>query len=548
MSAPFVSWTLSLNGGSRQTLANWSIENPRTSFRSMAEDHFSFNVSGDVRDDCPFEYGDTVILYRNDVVWFSGTVSDTSSHGTPKDSEWSVVCAGPWWQLSRTMYQQPMAGMVGDSCETSTGHTTKVVLFQAESTTAPVTTGQQVRNALNYAISVSAPVLVGSVPDFVSVFFETAQDLTVADVIRRSLQWTPDAVAWFDYSTVPPTFNCAQRSLLTPVSLDLDSASGARVESFNLSSRNDLVPTGVRFNYLGMKRCAEATPVAGCDTPAGGGGTHQVTTITADNAGSPDSPGGLIATVSLAQLTKDTTEPAPTGLAALYRASLSTVNYEGPVVTRERECSGTVRVRNILNISNGATAWASMNATVQEIEEQLNTGVTSIRVGTPSHLGAQDFVTLIQLTRRRALVVNSFPITRAPGTVDTPNCNAALDPDLGKLLNTFAGGAPGILQEAMNQQEASDVVTNNVVNNIHNGGQGNRDSVAGDVADAAGGNGGDNPVGNSITNTVVNNITNNPANAQKVATAVSKTPQFQTKSLDVCKEGTATNVKVFGPP
>ncbi len=443
------------------------------------------------------------------------------------------------------MYQQPLAA-TGADCVVATKMTTKVVLFQNENTTTPVTTGVQVTNALTYARSVGVDIAIGTTLAGITVAFEQGQDLTVADVIRRCLQWTPDAVGWFDYSTASPTFNAQVRASLTGSTVSLDSEP-AVVEKFDIQSRNDLVPSGVRFNYLGTKVCPQTPAVPGCAAPVAGGGDHQVTVVTVDEVGTPDAPGGLIGTVQLAQISATASEPAPAGLAALYWASLKPVGWGGTITTREFQCSGAVRVGRVLNVLGGLSDWTSMNALVQEVEEIISTGETIIRIGPPSHLAPQDFVTLIQMTRRRALVVNGFATTRAPGTPETPNCDASLDPDALKTLNAIAGNAFSAasgMADNGGAQVIADSVTSTIINSPDST---NIDNLTTAITENIGDT--DKPNAEAITNTVVNNIVNNNTPAdQALASAVSKQPAFKPSDLQVCKDGSAATIKVFGPP
>lgn len=94
-------------------------------------------------------------------------------------------------------------------------------------------------------------------------------------------------------------------------------------------------------------------------------------------------------------------EPVPSGLAAALYAALSVLHYEGSVSLVEEECSGRVGVGNKLNLTGGMSAWASMNALVQTITEDFESGRTTIQFGPPAHLGIPDFIELLRLNRTR---------------------------------------------------------------------------------------------------------------------------------------------------
>ncbi|MBX4215884.1 hypothetical protein KW797_02970, partial [Candidatus Parcubacteria bacterium] len=392
-----------------------------------------------------------------------------------------VICSNAWFQLSRTMFQQ-VAMVYNASCARVQESTTKVVLYSDPTTGASITTGAQIQNVITAATTAGITVAPGTLPSFITVPFETVRELTMADAIRRCLQWTPDAVSWFDYSSGVAVFNCQQRAFLTSTTLDL-AEDPPIVEKFTVQKRDDLIPAGVRFNYIGIKSCPPVTP-AGCPAPAAGS-LIQVSTITQDDAGLVSVPGALIGTVDLAQLTDTTTEAAPTGLAGQYYTSLVTPQYQGSVTTREQECAMTLHPGKLLNLASGHTSWASMNAVVQQVANMLLTGETEITFGPPSHLSPQDFVALIQLTRRRALVANAFVASRPPGTDEEPNCVAGQDPDGLKALNTAKGNAA------------------QMADNINKGSDGLQDNIAGNLS---------------------------------------------TKTLDVCQDGVADTIQVYAPP
>lgn len=390
----------------------------------------------------------------------------------------------------------------------------------------------------------------------VSAPFEIAQDLTIADVIRRGMQLSPDAVGWFDYLTVRPTFNCSPRSGLESRGLSVG-IPGSIVQDFDVTSRDDLLPTGVRFNYLGVKSCPKAPAAAGCSQPVGGGGDYLATTVQKDEVGLPDQPGGLISTITLAQTDPGVNEPVPTGLAALYWASLKPVNFSGSVTIREVAPSGQVRVRNTLNLTNANGAWAAMNATVQQIDEELMTGTTKITIGPPGHLSSQDFVTLIQFARRRPLVTNSFPATRAPGTTMTPNCNAGLDADSKKANDWSASNPFGLINGLLNNPAALDAVTTGVTDSIATNpldptDTKNKDkltcSVASNLDVGCTGGGDDGTAAGPAANSIIKAINSDPAKRAALADATKNTPAFQTKTLAACEKGVSVNVKVYGPP
>jgi hypothetical protein len=445
-----VVWTMAATGVSAatKTLAAWSIKNATTNFRSLDNDTFSFTIEEDVFNPPIFNFGDKITLYRNAVCWFQGTITKRVPTGSSRLSEVRYISSGPWYQLSRLIVQVPTAGYIpnggiGTVCGFTTFPLTSIVLYQDPVTGLAISTGQQIFNAILYATEKGVALVPGTTPPFVFVTFLQVEAMTVADIIRRAMQWTPDGVTWFDYTLGVPEFNAQERALLAGVTLDLTPAT-TTITAFELVPRDDMVPTGVRFNYVGIGNCNANIP-PGCYDPTSGlqntgsspiaaQSPSQVMTVLQDAAGNPDIPGGLVGTMALTQLTGTTTEVAPIGLAASYYASLQTVFWDGQVTTREQECTGVLRPGKLLNLTNGNSSWATMNAQIQQVSENLFTGETTAVLGLPGHLMIQDFVTLINITRNRPFTQSGLAAVNTPGTGGA-NCSAGLDPASNAFLN-----------------------------------------------------------------------------------------------------------------
>jgi hypothetical protein len=94
-------------------------------------------------------------------------------------------------------------------------------------------------------------------------------------------------------------------------------------------------------------------------------------------------------------------EPVPTGLAQKLYAALNTLHHEGQISLLYSEVNAPVRVGNVLHVTGGRAAWATMAAQVQQVTESLETGQVQIAVGPPPHLSAGDLVELLRVNRHR---------------------------------------------------------------------------------------------------------------------------------------------------
>jgi len=100
-------------------------------------------------------------------------------------------------------------------------------------------------------------------------------------------------------------------------------------------------------------------------------------------------------------------EPVPVGLAAKLFAALSIVHFEGSLVATDTDCRSDVWPGLVLNLTGGASAWATMRASVQRVDDDVDAGRTSLTFGPPNHLDATDYVTLLRASRRMTMTAKA---------------------------------------------------------------------------------------------------------------------------------------------
>ena len=106
-------------------------------------------------------------------------------------------------------------------------------------------------------------------------------------------------------------------------------------------------------------------------------------------------------------------EPIPTGLAEALRAALSELHFQGTVLLGAAELSGALHPGRRLNVSGSRAEYANMEALIQAVDEDVESGATTVTLGPPEHLGPQDLVELLRVSRTR---VTSYMIsTRVNG-------------------------------------------------------------------------------------------------------------------------------------
>lgn len=130
-------------------------------------------------------------------------------------------------------------------------------------------------------------------------------------------------------------------------------------------------------------------------------------------------------------------QPVPAnGLAAEIYAAHSVLHYEGSITYVQATPDFAISPGNKLNITDGRSEWAAMNAVVQSVQVSVDSGSTTIQFGPPQHLGVADLVQATLPNRKRAMVRSAKAITSASAS----SANAVSCPK-GQVINSgHAGG------------------------------------------------------------------------------------------------------------
>jgi hypothetical protein len=96
-------------------------------------------------------------------------------------------------------------------------------------------------------------------------------------------------------------------------------------------------------------------------------------------------------------------EATPVGLEEAIYNAMSVLHYDGKIVvqTEDGEIDPTLSIGTVINITGMRAEWATMKAQVQNIVHDLSSGLTTIQVGPPKHLGIDDIIEILRLTRFR---------------------------------------------------------------------------------------------------------------------------------------------------
>lgn len=206
-----MSWSLTLAGITR-TAEEWGVEKLSISTGSLVPDLFTFTAvraAFDLDALCPFD-GAVTLIDPEGVTRFVGSrqLNPGAADGQSESQDYTI--AGPWHWLEETDYQQLWFGGT---------YTPHLLLLR--------NIGAEIKTILDFAIANGAGFqYVAAELDALNVFPPTNEisEQKCAAVIIQLLQYAPDVVSWFDYSTSPtPTLHLQRRGSLAAVDLRLAS-------------------------------------------------------------------------------------------------------------------------------------------------------------------------------------------------------------------------------------------------------------------------------------------------------------------------------------
>lgn len=545
-------WTIKYNG-TEKGLAAWGVKNVVRSLVSQGMDTLTFTQpAASATEDPSFAEGQILELFRDGVRWFYGRVEDAAAIGDARYAGLRYTVSGPWWWLEHMGFRQVFKSRTALGQALIDQYTSYCLLgSKVDGTQQSI--AAQIAEAVDYAITQGAPLAFDSVGlPSINPPLRDAWNAPVAEVIRKMIEWAPDIVTWFDYSTTPyPTLKMRRRE--TQIA-DLGVSIGFEddnIQNLEIKARNDLKVPGVIVYYIrtDTENGQIYTIISEDKYPAETEGTEpkallaavnlegtqvtylqgpitcepiaansadwwkrrkpdlalpSITALTIEGATFVDLDGSTIAaplpnemvgmyanwmggnvqemvvqayatyeetilkedgtpakdpvtnlpiknvikrrpiTVNIVATDKATGtynsapggsygEGLPSGLAEVLYKAASVTHYEGRLVIKEDQCSAVVSLGNVLNVTEGRAAWASMNAQIQTVSEEIDSGRTTIVFGPPKHLGPSDYIELLRATRNR--IRYATPSMRSTGV------GAGGSAILGKTLSKQVAGS-----------------------------------------------------------------------------------------------------------
>lgn len=278
---PRTFWTLE-NAGIEKALANsgslpnWGIDDLTASFINQAEDVVELSLGGRRYDAAYlFAFKSQVIIRRDRVAatdgsfsggsqYFAGLVTRPHASASGRSESQGCAIVGPWWYLNERGFEQEYREFAGwidgdpaNGAQYNVKTSNRIFLNQSRphpdgSGLAKITTGAQLAEILTWALkpfvdaSAPPPFQIGSITLAVDPPIDEVKNITCAEAARKMFRWSPDAVAWFDYTTSPPTFHAKRRAELAAFNHDL---SAVKPESISVTPRPDLQRPFVKIIY-----------------------------------------------------------------------------------------------------------------------------------------------------------------------------------------------------------------------------------------------------------------------------------------------------------
>ncbi len=146
-----------------------------------------------------------------------------------------VVVEGPWQWLEKI-------DITSDLTSFSRTDTRPTIIFNEATVTSNITA------LLNRAITLGAPIAIGTIASTFTIPKLQLSMMTCADVLAELMRWVPDCVGWWDYNgSDTPKFNLSRRAGMSATTYTVGTSPLA---DFDLTGRPDMVPSRVEVKYI----------------------------------------------------------------------------------------------------------------------------------------------------------------------------------------------------------------------------------------------------------------------------------------------------------
>lgn len=201
----------------------------------------------DLRSPIELQANSLLTILYHDKPWFQGMITKIEKSLNASSAAYTCQVEGPWWHLEHLVFQQAWLQNTTPQAQEATLESIykgRLILGQGIHGQA-LSVQDQIQEILHYAINAGAPFQIGNLALGFSLPFDEVKDISCAEAIQRILRWSPDTVAWFDYTTEPlPSLNLSPRGAMSTISVPY-----TQLQSLDISPRHDLQVPSVVLKY-----------------------------------------------------------------------------------------------------------------------------------------------------------------------------------------------------------------------------------------------------------------------------------------------------------
>jgi hypothetical protein len=172
------------------------------SYQSLGVDELTFSIEPEylnAREQEIPEEGQYIELFESSQRIFCGIVTNVQNEWGEGNLSVDVIVSGPFWWLEQTALSE----IVGVGSEATERPQFRCEIGRVES---------HIRRLFDRMQNLGLPVALGAMEDCYDIPTTTFQDASFARALSELLRMVPDAVGWFDYSTIGhPEFRVSRR-------------------------------------------------------------------------------------------------------------------------------------------------------------------------------------------------------------------------------------------------------------------------------------------------------------------------------------------------
>ncbi len=249
-----IQWLISKDDAAPILLETLGVSSCHVNLAANGEDTMSFVVDDDYTADPAFPKKTKVALIRRDgatdVCCFVGWIRSIPRIASAEQEDIAYTAEGPSSLLGRVTYAQQWTVITADDGTPAMALEPRVILGE-NNAGARRSTGQQITDIIEYAVSQGIPIAAGTINVGLTAPRDERENISCFEAILSLLRWTPTQVLSWDYNNVDagayvPAANVTAAADMTAVNAALHNSD---VTSAAFTPRYDLQVPGIVVTY-----------------------------------------------------------------------------------------------------------------------------------------------------------------------------------------------------------------------------------------------------------------------------------------------------------